>query len=99
MEIETWSICCVVSECTALVVWCLSISVSLWSYRLRTKLPELFCYYVDDLDVLDRDVERNEKGEVYSDKRRRAHEADNRAGDQVLVKHDRENMLSTAFNR
>ena len=70
----------------------------LFGRKLRTKLPELFDYNVDDLEVRDRDAERKEKGKIYSDKRRRAIETDIHAGDQVLVKQDREHKLSTPFN-
>ncbi|XP_061195212.1 uncharacterized protein K02A2.6-like [Saccostrea echinata] len=70
----------------------------LFGRKLRTKLPELFDYNVDDLELRDRDAERKEKGKMYSDKHRRATETDIRAGDQVLVKQDRENKLSTPFN-
>lgn len=71
----------------------------LFGRKLRTKLPELFDYNVDDFEVRDRDAERKEKGKMYSDKRRMAAETDIRAGDQVLVKQDRENKLSTPFNK
>ena len=70
----------------------------LFGRKLRTKLPELFDYNVDDLEVRDRDAEHKEKGKIYSDKRRRAIETDIHAGDQVLVKQDREHKLSTPFN-
>jgi hypothetical protein len=70
----------------------------LFGRKLRTKLPELFDYNVDDIEIRDRDAERKEKGNMYSDKRRMASETNIRAGDQVLVKQDRENKLSTPFN-
>ena len=72
----------------------------LFGRKLRTKLPELFDYNVNDLKVRDRDAERKEKGKIYyySDKRRRAIKTDIHAGDQVLVKQDREHKLSTPFN-
>ena len=73
-------------------------SPSLFDRKLHTKLPELFDYNVDDLEIRDRDAERQEKAKLYSDKCRRAIEFDIHAGDQVIVKQDREHYLSTPFN-
>ena len=65
---------------------------------LRTKLHEPFDYKVDVFEVRYRDAERKENDKIYPDKRRRAIEAYIHAGDQVLVKQDREHKLSTPFN-
>lgn len=73
----------------------------LFGRKLRTKLPELFDYNVDDVDdleVRDRDAEQKEKGKIYSDKRRRAVESDIYTGAKVLVKQNSEHKLSTPFN-
>ena len=70
----------------------------LFDRKLRTKLPELSDYNVDDLEVRDRDAERKQKAKLYSDKSHRAIETDIPAGDQVLVKQDREHKLSTPIH-
>lgn len=70
----------------------------LFGHKLRTKLPELFDYNVDDLEVRDRDAEQKEKSKMYSDKRGRAVESDIHTDAKVLVKQDREHKLSTPFN-
>jgi hypothetical protein len=62
------------------------LSQLLFGRKLRTKLPELFDYNVNDIEIRDRDAERKEKGKIYSDKRLMAIETNIRAGDQVLVK-------------
>ena len=70
----------------------------LFGRKLRTKLPELFDYNVDDTEVRDRDAEKKEKGKMYSDKRRGASETEIHSGDKVLVKQNRENKISSPFN-
>ncbi|CAG2215581.1 unnamed protein product [Mytilus edulis] len=49
------------------------------------------------LRVRDRDSEQKEKGKIYADKRRGACESDIRVDDQVLVRQDRGNKMSTPF--
>ncbi|CAC5383109.1 unnamed protein product [Mytilus coruscus] len=69
----------------------------LFGRKIRTKLPELIDYNVNDFEVRDRDAEQKEKGKIYADKRRGACESDIRVDDQVLVRQDRENKMSTPF--
>ena len=70
----------------------------LFGRKLRTKLPDINLDYLDDIEIRDRDSERKEKGKLYSDKRRNAKTNDLKSVDQVLVKQNRANKLSTAFN-
>ncbi|CAG2245497.1 unnamed protein product [Mytilus edulis] len=69
----------------------------LFGRKIRTKLPELIDYNINDFEVRDRDAEQKEKGKIYADKRRGACESDIRVDDQVLVRQDRGNKMSTPF--
>jgi hypothetical protein len=70
----------------------------LFGLKLRTKLPDINLDYLDDIEIRDRDSERKEKGKLYSDKRRNTTTNDLNSRDQVLVKQNRANKLSTTFN-
>lgn len=69
----------------------------LFGRKIRTKLPELLDYRIDDYEVRDRDAEKKEKGKIYADMRRGACESDIHAGDKVLVRQERGNKMSTPF--
>lgn len=66
--------------------------------KIRTKLPQLTNFRVDDEDTRDRDSIQKEKGKEYSDAKRRATVKDIAVGDTVLLKRmKKDNKLSTAF--
>ena len=62
----------------------------LFGRRIRTKLPHLQGFTVED-EVRDRDSERKEKGKVYADWKKKAHESKIQEGDKVLLRREREN--------
>ena len=70
----------------------------LFRRKLRTKLPELGNTNINDFKVRDRDGEHKEKGKMYADEKRKAVPSTLKTGDQVFMKQDRENELSTTFN-
>lgn len=70
----------------------------LFGRKLRTKLTDINLDSLEDIEIRDRDSERKEKGKSYSDKRRNATTNNLKSGDQVLVKQNRANKLSTTFN-
>ena len=63
---------------------------------MRTKLPELKGESTES-EMRDRDGEMKAKAKWYADKKRNAQESDLAPGDQVLVKQERKNKLSTPF--
>ncbi|KAK3084370.1 hypothetical protein FSP39_012381 [Pinctada imbricata] len=83
---------------TAHTVTGVSPSKLLFGREMRTKLPNLWEFSIDDVEVRDRDRERKEKSKVYADQRRNAQESDLKEGDRVLVRQEKENKLSTPFN-
>ena len=68
----------------------------LFGRRIRTKLPQLQEFTVED-EVRDRDSERKEKGKVYADCKRNAQESKIQEGDKVLLRQEKENKLSTTY--
>ena len=70
----------------------------LFGRRIRTKLPHLQEFSIDD-EVRDRDSERKKKGKVYADCRRNACESEIQEGDKVLLRQEKENKLSTPFKQ
>ena len=69
----------------------------LYGRKIRTKLPELRQMEINDEELRDRDWSRKVKGKIYADDKRGAGVSDLDLGDQVLVKEDRQNKLSTTF--
>ena len=67
--------------------------------KLRTKLPDLTFRATDiDIEIRDRDVEKKEKGKIYSDEKRNAQKSEIRTGDKVLVRKERENKMDPIFD-
>ena len=69
----------------------------LFGRRIRTTIPQLQEFTVED-EVRDRDNERKEKGKVYTDCKRNAHESKIQEGDKVLLRQEKENKLSTTYS-
>jgi transposase InsO family protein len=69
----------------------------LFGRKIRTKLPELQRYEVNDEEVRDRDLYKKVKSSGQMDVKRRAEKCDLELGDQVLVKADKQDKLSTNF--
>ena len=76
----------------------ISPSELLFNRKIRTKLPTLTDFPVDDLENRDRDSKRKEKGKMYADKKRKARDSDLEVGDAVLMKQEKENKLGTPFS-
>ena len=70
----------------------------LFGRRIRTKLPQLQEFTVED-EVRDRDSERKEKGKVYAHCKRNAQESKIQEGDKVLLRQEKENKLSTTYKQ
>ena len=68
----------------------------LFGRKMRTKLPELKEESTES-EMRDRDGEMKAKVKRYADKKRNAQESDLAPGDQVLVRQERKNKLSTPF--
>ena len=68
----------------------------LFGRKMRTKLPELKGESTES-EMRDKDGEMKAKAKWYADKKRNAQESDLAPGDQVLVKQERKNKLSTPF--
>ena len=66
--------------------------------KLRTCLPEIEEYTVEDLEVRDRDSEANAKGKMYIDKKRQAKESDIKEGDLVLLKQKSLSKMTPPFD-
>ena len=69
----------------------------LFGRRIRTTIPQLQEFTVED-EVRDRENERKEKGKVYTDCKRNAHESKIQEGDKVLLRQEKENKLSTTYS-
>ena len=70
----------------------------LFSRKLRTKLPVLEERPNSAVtEVRDRDAEKKGQSKIYVDGRRNAKESDLQLGDQVLVRQEKKNKLSTNF--
>ena len=68
----------------------------LFGRKMRTKLPELKEESTES-EMRDRDGEMKAKAKRYANKKRNAQESDLAPGDQVLVRQERKNKLSTPF--
>ena len=68
----------------------------LFGRKMRTKLPELKEESTES-EMRDKDGEMKAKAKRYVDKKRNAQESDLAPGDQVLVRQERKNKLSTPF--
>ena len=68
----------------------------LFGRKIRTKLPE---FRKDNVasEVRDRDSEMKAKAKLYADEKRHAEYSDLVPGDEVLLKQERQNKLSTPF--
>lgn len=69
----------------------------LYSRKVRTKLPELQQFEINDGEIRDRDLYKKVKSSSQMDLKRRAEKCDLELGDQVLVKTDKQNKLSANF--
>ena len=70
----------------------------LFGRRIRTKLTQLQEFTVED-EIRDGDSERKEKGKVYADCKRNAHESKIQRGDKVLLRQEKENKLSMTYKQ
>lgn len=66
----------------------------LFNQKMRGKIPDVILQSVHDQQVCDRDAEKKEMSQAYTDSWRGA----SCVGDLVLVKQDKTNKLSTTFN-
>ncbi|CAG2198054.1 unnamed protein product [Mytilus edulis] len=72
----------------------------LFKRKIRTKLPEIHCeedVTTLDEEVKDRDMYAKHKNKMYIDEKRNAHESDLKTGDNVLVKQQYTNKMTTPF--
>lgn len=69
----------------------------LFGRKVRTKLPELRDVHVEQ-EVRDRDAEQKAKYKAYADARRGAKYSDTDIGDEVLVRQEKRNKLTTTFS-
>ena len=65
--------------------------------KLRTRIPGIEEFQVDDQKVRDRDKEAKERGKLYADEKRDARESDEKEGDRVLLKQEQTNKLTSTF--
>jgi hypothetical protein len=70
----------------------------LFGRKIPTKLPELCHLDATCTKIRDRDMEKKEKGKMYTDARRNAQESDLQEGDLVLMKQKKIDKLSTNFS-
>lgn len=69
----------------------------LFRRKLRTRIPGIEEFSVDDQEVRDRDSEAKEKGKLYADEKRCARESDVKEGDMVLLRQEQRNKLTPTF--
>ena len=69
----------------------------LFRRKLRTCIPGIEEFPVDDQEVRDRDSEAKEKRKLYADEKRCARESDVKESDSVLLRQDRKNKLTPTF--
>jgi len=70
----------------------------LFNRKMRGKLPELHADYRSDLETRDRDAEVKAKTKAYADRSMNAKPSEIQVGDQVLVRQEKKDKLSTPFN-
>ena len=64
---------------------------------MRGKLPDMTINQVPDMAVRDRDAEQKGQAKMYADARRGAQYSNVNVGDNVLVRQDKINKLTTTF--
>ena len=69
----------------------------LFGRKMRTKLPEIADIYADQ-EVRDHDSECKAKSRAYADQRRNAEPSGILPGDQVFLKQEKKDKLTTAYN-
>ena len=65
--------------------------------KLRTRIPGIEEFQVDDQEVRDRDKEEKERGRLYADEKRGARVSDVKEGDKVLLKQEKKDKLTPTF--
>ena len=65
--------------------------------KLRTWIPGIEEFQVDDQKVQDRDKEAKERGKLYADEKRGPRESDDKEGDRVLLKQEQTNKFTPTF--
>lgn len=70
----------------------------LFNRKMRGKIPDLSADHMYDQEIRDRDAEQKARAKCYADMRRGARYSEIDVGDQVLVKQDKTNKLSTTYN-
>lgn len=70
----------------------------LFGRSIRTKLPEIREFVLNDGELRDRDWEKKTGAKIHADLRRGAQESDLMEGDTVLMKRKKTDKLSTAFS-
>ena len=66
----------------------------LFCQKLRTHIPGIEEFPVDDQEVCDRDSEAKEKGKLYADEKRCARKSDVKEGDTVLLRQEWKHKLT-----
>lgn len=71
----------------------------MFRWKLRTRIPGIEEFQVDDQKSRDRDKEAKERGKLYADEKRDAleSESDVKEGDRVLLKQEQTNKLTLTF--
>lgn len=71
----------------------------LFNRKLRTKLPSVDDRpRMEDMEVRDHDAEQKAKAKIYADNKRNARYSEVTIGDQVLLRQEKQNKLSTPFS-
>ena len=70
----------------------------LFNRKMKGKIPDLNIQNIHDQEVRDRDAEKKAAEKVYMDTRRGATYSKIEVGDQVLLRKDKKNKLSTTFS-
>ena len=74
-----------------------SLAESMFQRNLRTRIPGIEEFQVDDQEVRDRDKKAKEIGKLYADEKRDARESDVKERDRVLLKQKQTNKLTPSF--
>ena len=69
----------------------------LFRRKLRTRIPGIEEFPVDDQELRDKENEAKEKGKLYADEKRFARESDVKEGGTVLFRQDQKNKLTPTF--
>lgn len=70
----------------------------LFNRKIKGKLTQLHADYRSDLETRDRNAEVKAKTKAYADKSMNARPSDVQVGDQVLVRQEKKDKLSTSFD-